>query len=116
MTYTMDQVTKGVAAYLDNEFMPMLEESSIKKVLIGAAISIAISRYAAMVEVAKENEFVKALNVFDDNGNVDVDTIIPAIKQNMPKDGVKVNVPSMGVLTLKEPDVDKLKQYIQSAK
>lgn len=117
MNYSIEQIKRGVAAYLDNEFMPMFDEGSIKKVIAGAAISLAITRYSAMADLLLDNQFVKALGVVDENRNVDVDTLAVALKQNMPKDGVKVDVPSMGAVRLKGDDIDKLKQYIaQTAK
>ena len=117
MNYTMEQVKQGIAAYIDNEFMPEVKEGSIKKVLIGAGIGIAIQRYSAIVDLYRENEFVKALGIFDSNGSIDVDTALAAIKQNIPTDGVKIEIPTMGLLTLTAEDADKLKTYIsQTAK
>lgn len=115
MKYTMDEVQRGVAAYVDNEFMPHLNENPLKKVLIGAAISIAIKRYSAMVPLLSENAFVKALNVFDSDGHVDVETLLGAVKQQMPKDGVPVDIPSIGTIRLHDADADKLMQYISQA-
>lgn len=114
MNYTTEQIKTGVAAYLDHEFMPQLGEgNTVKKVLFGAAISVAIARYTNLAEAMKQHPFVQALGVVDENGSIDVDTFGAALKQNVPKDGVKVDIPTMGTMTLDGTDVDKLLTYIK---
>lgn len=115
MTYSVDQIKRGVASYLDAEFMPLIDDS-LKRVLIGAGISIVISKYADFVPSLGENKYIKALGVIDDSGNVDVDTLYTAIKGQMPEDGVKVEVPVVGEMRFVTSDVEKLYQHITTVK
>lgn len=110
--YSVEQIQKGIAAYLDAEFMPMLDEGSMKKVLVGAAISLAISKYTSLIPVVQAHPFVKSLDVFDSEGNVDVETLADALKANMPPTGVEVEIPMLGKIRLKSADADKLVEYI----
>lgn len=114
--YSVEQIQKGIASYLDTEFMPMLDEGSFKKVLVGAAISLAINKYTSLIPVLQENPFVKSLDVIDSEGNVDVDTLAAAIKENMPTTGVEVEIPTLGKIRLKSADADKLVEHISKAR
>lgn len=110
--YSVEQIQKGVAAYLDAEFMPMLDENSFKKVIVGAAISLAINKYTSLIPVIQQNPFVASLDVIDSEGNVDVETLAEAIKENMPPTGVETEIPMLGKIRLKSADADKLVEYI----
>ena len=57
-------------------------------------------------------ELVKMLGIMDSEGNVDIDVLAEELKKNMPKGGVRVDVPIIGALTFKDNDVDKLYEYI----
>lgn len=109
---TIKQIEQGVAAYLDAELMPQLPANGVQKVIAGTAMSILIKRSGEIIESYKDNQFVKMLGIMDSDGNIDVDTLAEELKKNMPKDGMKVDVPIIGELTFKENDVDKLYEYI----
>lgn len=109
------QVQKGVAAYLDNELMPLIDDSSWKKVMVGTALSLGIKRADAYLPILQNNQFVKMLDILDEEGNVDVDVLAPEIKKNMSADGMKVELPVLGTVTFKSGDVDKVLQYIKRA-
>lgn len=109
---TIDKIEKGVAAYLDSELMPQLPETGIQKVIVGAAMSILIRRFGTILESYKDNQLVKALGVMDSDGGVDIDILAEELKNNMPKEGVKVDVPVIGAITFKKSDIDKLYEYI----
>lgn len=115
MTYTIEQLKKGLAAYLDAEFMPLIDDG-FKRVMVGAGISIAISKYANIIPVLNENKFVKSLELIDSEGNVDLDTIVAAVQSQMPADGVSVDVPMVGAMRFKKEDVEKLYRTIKSQK
>lgn len=116
MKYSMDQIKKGVATYLDAEFMPLIDDG-FKRVMVGAAMSIAISKYANMVPTLNQNKFVKTLDIIDENsGDVDLDTLYNAIQQQMPKDGFTVDIPIVGTTRFKTGDIEKLYKTIQATK
>lgn len=107
------QLQKGVAAYLDAEVMPHIDASSWQKVAIGTAMSLAIHRADRYIPILQENSFVKNLGLIDENGAVDVAALVPEIKKNLPKEGMKIDLPMVGSITLHEADVDKLYKYIK---
>lgn len=109
---SVDKIEQGVANYLDAELMPQLKGNGIEKVIVGTTASLLIRKTGTIIEGYKDNKLVKMLGIIDDNGAVDVDTLVEEIKKNIPKEGVKVEVPILGTLTFHKDDVDKLYDYI----
>ena len=110
---TIENIQRGVAAYLDNEMMPQFPVNGIEKVLAGTAMSLAIRRSGVIMGSLKDNKSVQMLGIMDTEGKVDVDVLAEELKRNIPVDGVKIDVPFIGVLTFHKADVDKVKDYIE---
>lgn len=115
MKYSIDQIKKGVAAYLDTEMIPLIDDG-FKRVMVGAAASIAISKYANLIPALKQNKYIAALDIIDENDNVDVDTLYAAVQGQMPNDGFTVDVPVVGTMRFKPMDIEKLYKTIQATK
>ena len=109
---SIDNIKQGLADYLDAELMPQLKTSGVERVVIGTAASLLITRAGNIVEGYKDNKLVKMLGIMDDEGNVDIDTLVTEVKKNITKDGIRVEVPVLGTLTFHREDVDKLYGYI----
>lgn len=62
-----------------------------------------------------EHPAVKALGVFDEAGNVDLDKIYACLKTEAAKGPVTTNIPLIGNVTLNETDVDKLYTLIKQS-
>ena len=92
--------------------MPQLKGNGIEKVIVGTTASLLIRKTGTIIEGYKDNKLVKMLGIIDDNGAVDVDTLVEEVKKNIPKEGIKVEVPILGTLTFHKDDVDKLYNYI----
>lgn len=109
---SIDKIEKGVANYLDGELMPQLQNNGLEKVIVGTVVSLAISRSGAIVAGYKDNKLVQMLGIMDGNGDVDVEVLAAELKKNIPKEGVKVDIPIIGTMTFHKNDVDKLYEYI----
>lgn len=109
---TIDQIEKGLASYVDTELAAMLPDGTIQKVVAATAVSLMIRKSGNYIAALKENQFVKMMDIFDEDGKLDIDTLAEAVKKNMPPKGVKIEVPMLGTLTVKEDDIDKLHQHI----
>lgn len=110
------QIQKGVAAYLDNEVMPMFKDDGWKRVAAGAAIALAIQRSDKFLPIITTNQFVKSMELADDEGNIDIESLIPLVKGQLDKEPLSVNVPMIGNLIFRPADVDKLYDYIRTAR
>lgn len=111
----VNKIEQGLASYLDAELMPSLPSSGIQKVLVGTAMSIMIKKSSTIVEELKSNSFVKMLGIIDDRGNVDIETLRTELKKNMPEDGVKIEIPVVGVMTFTKDDIDTLYDHIMKS-
>lgn len=109
---SVDKIEKGIANYLDGELMPQLQGNGVEKVIIGTAASLFIHRAGAVIEGYKDNKIVKMLGIMNENGDIDVDTLVEEVKKNIPKEGVKLEIPIIGTMTFHKDDIDKLYDYI----
>lgn len=109
---SVDKIEKGVANYLDAELMPQLQNNGVEKVLIGTAASLMIRKTGTIIDGYKDNKLVKMLGIMDEKGNVDVDTLAEELKNNISKEGIKIDIPIIGTLTFHKEDIDKLCDYI----
>lgn len=109
---SINKIEQGIAAYLDSEIMPQLQNSSLEKVIAGTATSLAIRKSGKILASYKNNKIVQMLEIMDSEGNVDVDILAEELKKNIPTEGLKVEVPLIGTMTFHKSDVDKLHEYI----
>lgn len=103
------KIEAGVASYFDAEVMPKLPSNGIERILTGTAISLLIKKFSKTIN---ETGTLKTLGVQDEKGNVDVDAIAEELKKNMPKDGVRIDVPVIGVMTFNESDINVMLGHI----
>lgn len=109
-----ENVQKGVAAYLDNEVMPAFRDEGWKRVAAGAAISLVINRSSNYIPILQQNKVVSALGLIDENGSVDIEGLVPVVKQQLEKEPLSIDVPMLGKLTFRPDDVEKLYDYIRA--
>lgn len=110
---SIEKIEQGVANYLDKELMPQLQSTGWEKVVVGTAASLAIRKSGAIVAGYKDHKMVKMLGIMDEKGDVDLETLVPELKKNIPPEGFKVEVPIIGTLTFHKEDVDKLYEFIK---
>lgn len=113
---SVDDIEKGLALYLDKEFMPRLTDGSVQKVVVGMATSIFIKRIGDIALELQENKVVKMMGVFDDNGDVDLDMLRLELKKQIPESGLRMELPVVGKLIFYKADVDQLYNTIMSSK
>lgn len=109
---SIDNIGKGVAKFADREILKNVD--GWQKVVVGAAIALFINRSQGIVAQYKDNNVVKMLNLFDDEGNIDIDILRDVIKDNISNNGFVVTVPVLGELKFHRSDVDNLYNDIMS--
>lgn len=112
MKSTIEQVEKGIAAYLDSELMPHLE--GWKQWVAGAAVTMALQNGAKAADVLKENEVIKAMGVFEGD-DIDIDMVYEALSTQAKKCPAVLQLPLIGTVTLRASDVDKLYGMIEKS-
>jgi hypothetical protein len=112
---TIDQFKRGLASYVDADILPVIGAGTAKKMLVGAALSLYISNIDKIL-TTRDNAFINAMGIFDDNSCIDVDRVADALKRNIPDSGTAFNIDVLGIrvgsMTLHKSDVDTLHRYI----
>lgn len=111
---SIERVEKGIANYMDTELMAKLPANGWERVVIGAAIGIAVKRSERVVNALKDNAIVKTLGVITEDGAVDVDTLKEAAMEQVKKQGFAEigGIPIIKKITFRAEDVEKLYHYI----
>lgn len=110
---TVDQIKRGAARYLDEEFTKKL--SGWQRWVIGAGGAMMLENLDATFAALRETPAVRALGVLDEAGNVDLDRIYSHVLKEAQKGPVTFSVPFLGGVTLNERDVEKLYACISQA-
>ena len=109
---SVESIGKGIAKFADREILKNVD--GWQKVVVGAAIALAINRSQDIVASYRENSIVKMLKIFDDNGNIDIGILRDVIKDNIGNNGFVITVPVLGELKFHKSDVDNLYNDIMS--
>lgn len=115
---TKDQVKRGLSRYVDTEITAKLPVGTVKKVLVGTAISLFMGNIEKNIEHLSAHPLVKTLGIIDEHGHYDVDRLAEEIKRNMSDEGMKFDIDVLGMhvgeMTFRRSDVDTLRNYIAS--
>lgn len=107
---SIEQVKTGLASYLDKELLPKFAGQPVKQLLFGSIAAIYIKKLDTLLD---ENSvsIIQPLGIID-NGMVDIDLIYEEVKHRINNNGLPVDIPGFGVLTVYPPDIDLLHKYI----
>lgn len=110
---TMDQIKRGAARYVDEEFTAKL--SGWQRWAVGAGAAMALENLEVSMSGLLENHAVRAMGVLDEAGNVDLDRVYTSLKKQAQKGPVTFQMPLLGAVTINEQDVDRLYTCILQA-
>lgn len=110
---TTEQIKRGAARYLDEEFTGKL--NGWRRWAIGAGGAMALENLDPILTSLRDSPVAKALGIFDDAGNVDLDRVYTYIRKEAQKGPVTFTAPVLGPVTLNERDVEKLYTCIAQA-
>ena len=110
---TIDQIKRGAARYVDEEFTAKL--SGWQRWAVGAGAAMALENLEVSMSGLLENHAVRAMGVLDEAGNVDLDLVYTSLKKQAQKGPVTFQMPLLGAVTINEQDVDRLYTCILQA-
>ena len=115
MKTTIDSVKQGLAGFLDGEFIPKYKKTHSAAASYGVAViaALAIDNLGNTAEVLIEHPLAAYLGVIDKERNIDVTKVCEFMRAKMPREGLKVPVPMIGILSFDRSDVDALEQYME---
>lgn len=112
MKYNSDQLINGAMNYANSEVMNKLP--TLGKWILGAGMGMISDKAGAVVSGLKDNSVLKALEVVDNDGLFDIDTIAKYLREAANKYGkAYVEIPMIGSIALTADDVEMLRSYIE---
>lgn len=112
MKYSADSLVRGLMDYADAEIMGKLPTSG--KWVVGTAIGLANNKVTDVIEALRTNTIAHMLGIMDEDGMVDVDALIDAMKSSADKYGkLVVEVPLIGRLSFSSDDINNLRNFIR---
>ena len=108
--YEYSKILDAIAKFVDEDILTNV--NGWQKWVLGSGIGLVLNDGEDMLNKIKDNEFVKMLKIVDGD-KINVDKIYKELKKQAKKTPISINIPMVGVLTLKEEDVDKLYKLIE---
>ena len=116
---SMEQIKGGLTRYLDAEFAPKLPRGDFaQNIRAGGAVAwcvYAIRRLDALLPDWAAKAWLDKLGAIDGDGNVDLDGLLEAVRPQIGPEGMGIEVPVLGSITLYPADLDTLARYIKEA-
>ena len=120
------KVENGIAMYLDKELMPHLNNGTVPGFATGVAAAFLIKRMDYVFDYLSSNTIVNVIGLMDKEGNVDIETAKEVLREQMPEEGLYINISNLPLLnlflkneqysmTFRKNDVEKLYGYIMEA-
>ena len=109
-----DKVINGISKYIAVEMYPALNDW--QEIFARMIVSRAMSNQERIRKAITNNPLAKALAIVDENGDIDIDTLIKDLKTQIAEKGnVEIRLPMFGKFTFTANDVDKLYKMISEA-
>lgn len=110
---TYEQLINGLSKFIDTEIISQLTGNS--KVLLGIGAGIALKKGESLFNNLKNNSMIKMLNIINDEGYIDIETLYAEVKKQAQKEIIRLEIPMVGTLKLNDEDVEKLYSYIKNS-
>lgn len=107
----ISRIVNGIIKYLDREIFPHMNDW--QEMLARIAVSRYTGDSAKLKNTIISNPFLRTFAIIDESGNVDIDTLLKDVREQIAKKGkLELNIPMFGNFGFTPDDVDKLKMYI----
>lgn len=110
---SIECVERGVARYVDEELLPGIQQGGAKGFAIGVAASLLVKRGGNLLRGYAQKDILRQMGLVTADGAVDLDAIRDAAKDNIPSDGLSVDLPMGICIRINTGDVDKLYEMIR---
>ena len=116
MKVSFENIEKGVASYLDREFLEQYQADSVQKVMIGMGVSLLLRKKSQDARAFLMGDMGKELGLVDENGLIDLDLLRDTLKEQISDNGVRYENRFVGAITFNKNDVDTLYNYIVNSR
>lgn len=112
---TSEQIVNGLMMYVDKEMIPKLDTAS--KWIVGTLVGILGVKAENLALKIQSNELavaVGAVGAVNEDGLFDIDLIFEQLEKSAKRYGkLQINIPMLGIISLDDNDVKKIKQFIK---
>lgn len=115
MLYSIEQVESGLARFLDTEMLPKLPNDGLKGFGVGVGATILVRRGGNILRSMQNNTMLNSMGIISANGAVDIDLLRDALKENIPANGLSVNLPMGIAMRFTNNDIDRLYACIKES-
>jgi hypothetical protein len=112
--YSYTQVYNGISKYLESDIISKID--GWQKWVVGAGMSMALSKGNEIFGKIKEIPIVKTLGLIDDKDMINVDELYKYLKEQAEKSSITINNAITGPITFDKKDIDRLYEFIKSSK
>lgn len=111
----LNQIQRGLTAYIDNEISPKL--SGLQRIIISGGGGVLAARLPTLLQTQKAKSMLVMISLTDEDGNIDIDVLYSEFKRALQQSGVitiDIPMPFQPPLSMKinDADLDNLYQYI----
>ena len=114
MKVSVSQVEHGLLRYIDEEFVQKMD--GLTKWIVMGAVELVTAKAEHIAETIINHPMVKAVELVDDNGMIDLDMLYESMMKAANKTGAVVeHFPLIGAVTFTHDDIEKLRKRIMQA-
>lgn len=110
---SISQIKTGISNYVDNEALPKMQ--GFNKVVFATGVSLILNKLESILDKYRSNELLKAIEVFDAEGNIDIDLVANEFVKHVPNSGLTFDIPIIGQIIIYPQDVNSIHHYISNA-
>lgn len=109
----ISQIKSGLAKYVDCELLPNMQ--GLNKAIFATGATILFNKLDSVIDKYRTNDILKTLEIFDTEGNVNIELIATEFAKNIPSTGLALDFPILGQLVLYPADVETMHRYITNS-
>lgn len=112
---SLDQIQKGLTAYIDNEIAHKL--SGIQRLIVSGGGGILASRLPALLQAPSVRSMLDTVSLMNESGSIDAEVLYTEFKRALQQSGpitIDIPMPFQPPLSMviNDKDIDDLYQYI----
>jgi hypothetical protein len=110
---SIESIERGLAKYIDTQIMPAIKTDGIKGFGIGVAASLLVKRGGNLLRTYAQNPMLQQMGLVTADGAVDLEALRDAAKENIPAQGMAIDLPAGISIRITNTDVDDLYRAIR---
>ena len=108
-------IIPGLSKFIDTTVLSHYPPTSLKRIAASGAIAIYLNQNSNLVDILLQNPMIKALNLVDDQGMIDIETLRDVYRNEINKVGfMRIHLPMLGDVDFTADDIDSLYKILQS--